>query len=209
MESRPGEYSALTENRQDASPGAEPNHQASSQKLPLEIRSGAPTRREELGRLFSDGIRWCLARKLGETQDLDVSVNTVLDRVTAEIARGRSGEPEDLNKLVLLAIRDQVPSGLAKARQERALGDTPGFNSASRTVTAMSFLDQEALRLFYVDQQTVEQICSKLNISGTYFCRLKADARSSYRNIVNVRSLAFRRTQASERDSMKAAKESA
>ncbi|MDQ2945825.1 MAG: hypothetical protein M3Y27_07765 [Acidobacteriota bacterium] len=47
----------------------------------------APTRREELGRLFSDGIRWCLERKLGETQDLDISVNTVLDRVTAEAVR--------------------------------------------------------------------------------------------------------------------------
>ncbi len=67
----------------------------------------------------------------------------------------------------------------------------------------MFFLDQEALRRFYVDQQTVEQICSKLNISGTHFCRLKARARSSYRNSVDVRSSDFGRTEVSESDSLR------
>jgi RNA polymerase sigma-70 factor (ECF subfamily) len=164
------------------------------------IRENDPAGMEELYNVFSKGIRYFLCRQLGP-QDLDDKVHDVFLIIAQAIRRGDLREPERLMGYVRTVVRRQVAAHIEEAVQSRRnqtdIDSGPpvadhGANPeqlaiereeeqiAARMLTSISSRDREILVRFYLREQSQDQICREMKLSGTQFRLIKSRAKARF-----------------------------
>jgi RNA polymerase sigma-70 factor (ECF subfamily) len=167
------------------------------------IQDGEDEGMEELYRVFSRGIRFYLCRQLG-TDDLDDKVHDTFLIVVQAIQRGELREPERLMGFVRTVVRRQVAAYIDRAVHRRRdevemdtvirlidIGSNPEVNAIARqrvdlarsVLDRMTSRDREILSRFYLREQTQEQICREMHLTGTQFRLLKSRAKSRFAEI--------------------------
>lgn len=164
------------------------------------IRDGDPAGMEQLYVMFARGIRFFLYRRLG-AQELDDKIHDVFLIVVHAIRRGDLREPERLMGFVRTVVRRQVAAyidQMVHCRREEATLEpgAPLPDQAAnpeedamerersqimlRVLRGLSTRDREILTRFYLYEQTQEQICSEMNLTGTQFRLLKSRAKARF-----------------------------
>lgn len=167
------------------------------------IHAGEAAAMEELYRHFSHGVRFYLCRQLGP-QELDDKVHDTFLIVVQAIQRGELREPERLMGFVRTVVRRQLAAYIDQAVQSRRdsqvlehsspLSDDHESPEASlisqqraeimeSVLRSISGRDREILTRFYLLEQTQEQICADMNLTGTQFRLLKSRAKGRFGEI--------------------------
>jgi RNA polymerase sigma-70 factor, ECF subfamily len=164
------------------------------------IRRGDPSAMEEMYQLFSTGIRFLLYRQLGP-QDLDDKVHDVFVIITQAICNGDLREPERLMGYVHTVVRRQVASHIDRAvylrrnrvdvdfqesvsdhrpNPEREAIERENLDLAMRILKSIPKRDREVLTRFYLNEESAEQICQEMNLTGTQFRLIKSRAKARF-----------------------------
>jgi RNA polymerase sigma-70 factor (ECF subfamily) len=164
------------------------------------IRCGDPTAMEEMYQLFSTGIRFLLYRQLGP-QDLDDKVHDVFVIITQAICNGDLREPERLMGYVHTVVRRQVASHIDRAvyqrrnrvdvdfqesvsdqrpNPEREAIERENMGLAMRILKSIPKRDREVLTRFYLNEESAEEICRKMDLTGTQFRLIKSRAKARF-----------------------------
>jgi RNA polymerase sigma factor (sigma-70 family) len=164
------------------------------------IRRGDPSAMEEIYQLFSTGIRFLLYRQLGP-QDLDDKVHDVFVIITQAICNGDLREPERLMGYVHTVVRRQVASHIDRAvylrrncvdvdfqesvsdqrpDPEREAIERENMGLAMRILKSIPKRDREVLTRFYLNEESAEQICQQMDLSGTQFRLIKSRAKARF-----------------------------
>lgn len=184
---------------------AEPNETAEHSngadwtKLVRRIAAGEAAAMQELYTLFSHGIRFYLCRQLGP-QELDDKVHDTFVIVVQAIQKGELREPDRLMGFVRTVVRRQVAAYIDEAVHVRRdmTTDAGPFLADSRrnpeqtvalrqrvqlmreVLAELSDRDRDILTRFYLNEQTQEQICREMDLSGTQFRLLKSRAKARF-----------------------------
>jgi RNA polymerase sigma factor (sigma-70 family) len=155
---------------------------------------------EEMYQLFSTGIRFLLYRQLGP-QDLDDKVHDVFVIITQAICNGDLREPERLMGYVHTVVRRQVASHIDRAvyqrrnrvdvdfqesvsdqrpNPEREAIERENMGLAMRILKSIPKRDREVLTRFYLNEESAEEICRKMDLTGTQFRLIKSRAKARF-----------------------------
>lgn len=164
------------------------------------IRRGDPSAMEDMYQLFSTGIRFLLYRQLGP-QDLDDKVHDVFVIITQAICNGDLREPERLMGYVHTVVRRQVASHIDRAvymrrnrvdvdfqesvsdqrpNPEREAIERENLGLAMRILKSIPKRDREVLTRFYLNEESAEQICQQMGLTGTQFRLIKSRAKARF-----------------------------
>jgi RNA polymerase sigma factor (sigma-70 family) len=169
-------------------------------KLVQRIQRGDDSGMEELYRVFAKGVRFLLRRSLG-WREVDDKVHDTFLIVVQAIRRGDLRQPERLMGFVRTVVRRQAAHSVNQIVQRRR--DSVDFDIGERIADyhrnaedAIAFRQKvelmktvlgelparhrEILIRFYLDEQTEQQICKDLNLSGTQFRLLKSRAKDRF-----------------------------
>jgi RNA polymerase sigma-70 factor (ECF subfamily) len=176
------------------------------------IRARDPSAMEELYKMFSTGIRFLLYRQLGP-QDLDDKVHDVFVIITEAICNGELREPERLMGYVHTVVRRQVASHIDRAIHlrrnrvdvdfqesvsdkrpdpEREAINRENLGLAMRVLQSIPKRDREVLTRFYLNEESVDEICQNMDLSETQFRLIKSRAKARFGEL-GKRRLAIRR----------------
>lgn len=176
------------------------------------IRGRDPSAMEELYKMFSTGIRFLLYRQLGP-QDLDDKVHDVFVIITEAICNGELREPERLMGYVHTVVRRQVASHIDRAIHlrrnrvdvdfqesvsdkrpdpEREAINRQNLGLAMRVLQSIPKRDREVLTRFYLNEESVDEICQNMDLSETQFRLIKSRAKARFGEL-GKRRLAVRR----------------
>lgn len=177
------------------------------------IRGRDTSAMEELYKMFSTGIRFLLYRQLGP-QDLDDKVHDVFVIITEAICNGELREPERLMGYVHTVVRRQVASHIDRAVHlrrnkvdidfqeavsdkrpdpEREAIDRENLGLAMRVLKSIPRRDREVLTRFYLNEESVDEICQTMDLSETQFRLIKSRAKARFGEL-GKRRLAVRRS---------------
>jgi RNA polymerase sigma-70 factor (ECF subfamily) len=155
---------------------------------------------EEMYQLFSTGIRFLLYRQLGP-QDLDDKVHDVFVIITQAICNGDLREPERLMGYVHTVVRRQVASHIDRAvyqrrnrvdvdfqesvsdqrpNPEREAIERENMGLAMRILKSIPKRDREVLTRFYLNEESAEEICRQMDLTGTQFRLIKSRAKARF-----------------------------
>jgi RNA polymerase sigma factor (sigma-70 family) len=169
-------------------------------RLVERIQDGDPAAMEELYAVFAKGVRFYLLRQLG-AQDIQDKVHDVFLIITQAIQRGDLREPDRLMGYVRTILRRQVSAYIETAvhvRQnevglepalhlagpevspERQAMERQNQDVAMRVLKSLPKRDREVLVRFYLQEQTVEQICRDMDLTDTQFRLIKSRAKARY-----------------------------
>jgi len=186
-------------------------------ELVRRLRTDDPSAMEDLYRVFSDGIRLYLWRRLGP-QDLTDRVHDLFLTVTQSIRNGELREPERLMGYVRTVARRQVAGHIDVARQQRRVSDQLDFGTtlldarsnpehhairrqhddvARRILSAMREREREVLVRFYLNEQPAEEICRVMQLTATQFRLLKSRAKARFETLCRGRLSHVRKRAAS------------
>jgi RNA polymerase sigma-70 factor, ECF subfamily len=185
-----------------------PNDQTWS-KVVERIRSGDASGMEDLYKTFSLGIRFLLYRHLGP-HDLDDKVHDVFVIVAEAIRNGELREPERLMGYVHVIVRRQMAGHIDRAVHmrhnrvdtdfetiksktpdpERQAIDRQNVALATKVLQLIPKRDREVLTRFYLDEQSVDEICRDMNLTDTQFRLIKSRAKTRFGEL-GKRRLAF------------------
>jgi RNA polymerase sigma-70 factor, ECF subfamily len=176
------------------------------------IRARDPSAMEELYKMFSTGIRFLLYRQLGP-QDLDDKVHDVFVIITEAICNGELREPDRLMGYVHTVVRRQVASHIDRAIHlrrnrvdvdfqesvsdkrpdpEREAINRETLGLAMRVLQSIPKRDREVLTRFYLNEESVDEICQNMGLSETQFRLIKSRAKARFGEL-GKRRLAIRR----------------
>lgn len=168
-----------------------------------QIKAGEGTGMAQLYKLFQQGIRYYLYRRVGPQEFPDKVHDTFLIVVEA-IKKGNLREPERLMGFVRTVARRQVFAHIEKVvrtRHEQADLDSqvtvvdktqnPEQEAYGRQKTglmksaleALSKSDREILMRFYLKEQSRDQICHDMELTETQFRLLKSRAKAKFARI--------------------------
>jgi RNA polymerase sigma-70 factor, ECF subfamily len=164
------------------------------------IQAGDPEGMAELYRVFSRGIRFYLCRQLGP-QELDDKVHDTFLIVVHAIKRGELRDPERLMGFVRTIVRRQVAAYIDEVVQNRREdgGDIMDevipdsrrnpeqdivfqqkIELMKSVLRGLGDRDRAILTRFYIYEETQEQICHDLDLTGNQFRLLKSRAKARF-----------------------------
>jgi RNA polymerase sigma factor (sigma-70 family) len=162
------------------------------------VRNREPAALEDLYQVFCTGIRLQLARTLG-SRDLNDKVHDLFLAVTESILSGDVHHPECLMGYVRTVVRRHVASQIDRIMRERrnasALEIWPPLRDAApnperramdrqtrdlvmRVLGGLRERERQVLVRFYLHEETPEEICRALDLSGTQYRLLKSRAKA-------------------------------
>ena len=168
--------------------------------LAIRIQRGDDEALKELYGALSEGIRFMLFRHLGP-EDLDDKVHDVFITATESIRKGELREPARLVGYIHTIVKRQIAGHIDRAvnsRQKRVeldfdeaicdLRPDPEFEAmerqnvdlAWRVLQSLPKRDRELLKRFYLDEESVEQICRGLKLTETQFRVSKSRAKQRF-----------------------------
>jgi RNA polymerase sigma factor (sigma-70 family) len=177
------------------------------EELVERIRAGDPSGMEELYRVFSNGVRFYLFRQFG-SQDLDDKMHDIFLIVAQSIRAGELREPERLMGYVRTVVRRQVAeyikvavharrtlagldlgmslSGPEPDPERRAI-DHQNMEVARRVLNGVPKRDREVLIRFYLREQSVGEICRRMDLTETQFRLIKSRAKIRFGELGKTR----------------------
>jgi RNA polymerase sigma factor (sigma-70 family) len=187
--------------RQLSKPAQEdPIIDARAEALVRRVQAGDPSAMSELYQLVARGIRFYLCRQFGPA-DLEDRVHDAFVMVVEAIRRDELRDPSRLMGFVRTVVRRLVANFLVKrssSRQSQVSDDSGEWladlrtnpeqaaisqeeiDLARRILRKMHRRDREVLERFYLREQSQEQICEEMRITGTQFRLLKNRAKSRF-----------------------------
>jgi RNA polymerase sigma-70 factor, ECF subfamily len=171
------------------------------------VQAGDPARIQELYELFLKGVRFQLYRQLGP-QDLDDRVHDVFLIIMQSIQRGDLREPDRLMGYVRTVVRRQIAAHIdltVQARRnqteleygmvlsdhhpsaERRLIEQQHHDLALRVLNSLHQREREVLIRFYLKEQSAEQICREMDLTGTQFRLTKSRAKARFSELAKNR----------------------
>ena len=167
-------------------------------KLVRRVQLGEKEAVEELYKYFYGGIRLFLCRHLG-AQELEDKVHDTFVIVLTAIRRGEVRDPARISAFVRTVVRRQVANHIggviherrdcvdAESGAEHLVDDRQSPEQHVISVEQMAIMrelldqvedrDRELLVRFYIQEDSVENICADLNISCNQFRLLKSRAK--------------------------------
>ena len=164
------------------------------------VQAGEPAAMEELYAMFSNGVRYYLARQLGR-DDIDDRLHDAFLVVVDAIRAGDLRDPRRLMGFVRTVVKRMVASSIDRQVQERRgrvdeertaqvtdRGETPEGAMLFQQQTAivrevlaeLTDRDREILTRFYVEEESAQQICEEMNLTMTQFRLLKSRAKNRF-----------------------------
>lgn len=189
----------------DISPSPEPKPSVHSEvdwsATVSRIQAGDEAAMAELYATFSRGIRYLLLRALG-AQDVDDRVHDVFTVVVEAIRAGELREPARLMGYVRTVVRRNIAAGIGESiEQRRSRVESPDSlfavtdwrenpeeilarkerqEVALKVLRSISKRDREILRRFYLEHQTMEQICAEMKLTYNQYRLLKSRAKARF-----------------------------
>jgi RNA polymerase sigma-70 factor (ECF subfamily) len=165
------------------------------------IQAGDPAAMEELYVVFGKGVRYFLLRNVG-AEEVDDKVHDCFVIVAEAIRNGELREPARLMGYVRTVVRRQI-AGVIEANvtrrrtqvdyeeslftlsdwkddPEKTLVAQQRAEIGRRVLNGVSRRDREILHRFYVQEQSMEQICSEMDLSYNQFRLLKSRAKARF-----------------------------
>ncbi len=170
------------------------------------VRAGDATGMEDLYSSFGAGIRFHVYRRFG-IQDLEDKVHDIFLMIAEAIRAGEPRQPERLAGYIR-TIRRQIATFVEKAvytrRKQTGIdagmllsdhGADPEYRAIQRQhmEIAMRILksaprrDREVLVRFYLDEQSVDQICRELDLTENQFRLIKSRAKARFERLAQAR----------------------
>jgi RNA polymerase sigma factor (sigma-70 family) len=164
------------------------------------LQAGDPKAMEELYAMFSNGIRYSLARQLGP-DEIDDRLHDAFLIVVDAIRAGELRDPRRLMGFIRTVVKRMVASSIDRHVSERKgrlddekksnmhdHGETPErvmlFQQQAGIVrevlSELSTRDRQILTRFYVDEQPAQQICEEMGLTVTQFRLLKSRAKNRF-----------------------------
>ncbi|BDC49236.1 hypothetical protein F183_A15520 [Bryobacterales bacterium F-183] len=164
------------------------------------VQAGEPAAMEELYAMFSNGVRFYLARQLGR-DDIDDRLHDAFLVVVDAIRAGDLRDPRRLMGFIRTVVKRMVASSIDRQVQERRgrvddertaqvtdQGETPEGAMLFQQQTAivrevlaeLTDRDREILTRFYVEEQSAQQICEEMSLTMTQFRLLKSRAKNRF-----------------------------
>jgi hypothetical protein len=149
--------------------------------LVARIRGGDEEGVSRLREIFQGAIRFFLRRALGQHK-LESRQKEVFDILITNLREVSIDNPNRLASYVLTLLRQYINSHitasphLVSVKESNANGRVGPIRTMLANIAA---LDREALRRYYVDQETEEQICRALNITPARFRSLRNTTRAA------------------------------
>jgi hypothetical protein len=146
------------------------------------IRAGDEKAVVRLAAIFQDGIRFFLRRGLGPHK-LQRRQREVLSLVVQSIQGTSIDSPNRVASLVLAVLQQYISS-------QRAAGPyvirenevkVENLRAIRKLLAKIAAVDEEAVRRYYVDRETSEQICRSLNITSARFQAVRSNLRAGVR----------------------------
>ena len=168
--------------------------------LVARIQADDTTALEDLYRIFARGIKYQICRQLGP-QDLEDKVHDCFLIVVQAIRRGDLREPDRLMGFVRTVVRRQIAAYIETVIQtrrqmtdldtgrvvadfgpdpENSILDREEEELAYRALRGISRRDREILIRFYLNEESQEFICEKMNLTDTQFRLLKSRAKARF-----------------------------
>jgi RNA polymerase sigma-70 factor (ECF subfamily) len=165
--------------------------------LVARIRAGETDGMAELYQLFSTGIRFYLARRLGPGP-MEDKVHETFVAVVQAIRRDELKEPQRLMGFVEAIVLEQVEHHIERAVRTKKAERRAVSNELRRenpeeivafhqrmelihqVLATLSPRDREIVTRFYLREQTQEEICQQMGLSETQFRLLKSRANARF-----------------------------
>lgn len=146
------------------------------------IRAGDEEAVFRLGDIFRGGIHFFLRQGLGQHK-LESRQREVLSLVIKNIREASIDDPNRLASYVLTVLREYIGSQITACPHLVSEDESPvnikSVGAIRELLGKIAVVDREALRRYYVDKETGEQICRELNITSTRFRAIKNTARTA------------------------------
>ncbi len=173
--------------------------QASWPELVCRVRAGDTQAMEDLYRVIATGVRLRLARHSGG-HDLSDRVHDLFITMTESIRKGAVREPERLMGYLRTVERRHTATHIGRLLRERrnlspvemsALCDgstsperyaieRQSADLAARILSGLRPRDREILIRFYVHEQTPDEICRAMRLTGTQYRLIKSRAKARF-----------------------------
>ena len=127
--------------------------------------------------IFGGGIRFFLRRAFGQNK-LENRQREALGLVIESIRKASAGDPIHLASRILTALREYTSAQKTPNLVPESESRVNAITELPDTITA---LDREALRRYYVEQETEEEICRALNITTARFRAIKSTIKAGLR----------------------------
>jgi RNA polymerase sigma-70 factor (ECF subfamily) len=174
-----------------------------------QIKRGEDAGMTELHKMFSNGVRWIIYRRLG-CEECDDLMHDAFTIVVLAIKRGALRDPLCLMGYVQTVVRIQIAHAinrLVRIRQEESDTDF-GRNVADSknnpeqdyefreqvdfmkvVLGELSSRDREILSRYYLNEETQAEICLQMGLTGTQFRLLKCRAKERFGKLGRTRML--------------------
>lgn len=164
------------------------------------LQAGDPQAMEELYSMFSNGMRYYLARQL-EPDEIEDRLHDAFLIVVDAIRAGELRDSRRLMGFIRTVVRRIVAASIDKHVMERRgrLDDDRSINMLDRgpspegallfqqqagivreVLSELSGRDRQILTRFYVDEQPALQICEEMGLTMTQFRLLKSRAKNRF-----------------------------
>jgi DNA-directed RNA polymerase specialized sigma24 family protein len=154
------------------------------------IRSAEPGAVEELDRLFARGVRLYLGRFLKPDQ-VEEGTRMVLAAVLDSVRRGEPRDAARFPGIVWVLARRQVDARTSDRKAPLSAWPKPSFAlepedvrdklaAMMETLAGFSPRQRDALRRFYLDGETTDQVCRELGFAADELQALRARARELF-----------------------------
>jgi hypothetical protein len=147
-------------------------------EMAQQIQEGEPAGIEGLSAQFGPGLRFLLGRFVCPVEALGLS-RQALASVVRAIQGGELSQPARLPALVRAEARRVLRERQA-ARTER-VKEPRAESIAGSVLRSIPSEGQEALRRYYLDNQSPQRVCAELNLSPERFRLLKSQARREFK----------------------------
>jgi predicted transposase len=146
------------------------------------IRAGDEEAVSRLREIFQGAIRYFLRRALGHHK-LESRQKEVFALLIKNIRETFIEDPNRLASCVLTLLRQYIGSQITACPYLVSEDESPvniqSVGAIRELLGKIGVVDREALRRYYVDKETGEQICRELNITSTRFRVIKNTPRTS------------------------------
>jgi RNA polymerase sigma-70 factor, ECF subfamily len=168
-------------------------------QLVTRLQAGDPDAMEELYTMFSNGVRYYLARQLG-SQDLEDRLHDAFVIVVDTIRSGELRDPRRLMGFIRTVVKRMVATSIDRQVHERrgrvdqdkttlVSGKLSPENATlhrqqvalvHEVLKELSDRDRLVLTRFYVDEAPAQKICDEMNLTMTQFRLLKSRAKNRF-----------------------------
>jgi DNA-directed RNA polymerase specialized sigma subunit len=135
---------------------------------------------QELQRVFSRGVAFLLARRL-PPHVAETRAKEVLGAVEQAIQRGELADPDELVAFIRRAVKMLIEDCQALRQPTLAPKQDPRkVKLMTEILRRLPERERDAIRRFYVGEQSEQEICAAVRMSREQFRRLKARVRESF-----------------------------